>query len=603
MDLIKQYVSDDDSIDDNASFPDSSSSLDETGEQNYQFTKKGYPRKRKFYTKSLKERKIQIREKKRKGHFVKGTCKCKKNCSGIIGKERQLEINTEFWTLDNKNQREFIQQLVFMKVVKRRTTEGNSRRLYTNSYKLTTENGERTEVCKIFFLKTLGFGANSSLLRTVLKKSKRGGFSIAPKKRGAPHNKIDLNIVQSHIDKFNPEISHYRREHAPNRLYLPSDLNIRLMFSIFKKEYPNFKISYDLYRREVSKKNISFATLGNEECWLCESYHNHINIVPNHASNLIPECVQCNRYQIHKEKYTDARMEYKYDSENNDSKFSVDLQKVIMLPRCDMFKEVIFTPRIIAFNESFVPVGKTNKQQFACLWHEGISGRKKDDIISTFYAFFLQQQIRDLEKITLWLDNCSAQNKNWTLISFFFYIINSAEVNISEIELKFFEPGHSFMSADSFHHSVEMQLRRKKKVYDFEDFMDCVQNTSQKTKIIQMGVNNFFNWENYISLSKLNKLNPRPYINQFVNIKFKRASKCFEYKLRFNNDYTELDILNSKIAKSLKFPSPKVISGPRGVDKKRKEDLLKKLKDILPKTRLHFWENLPISETVDNLDD
>ncbi|KAF9417607.1 hypothetical protein HW555_005314 [Spodoptera exigua] len=44
-----------------------------------------------------------------------------------------------------------------------------------------------------------------------------------------------------------------------------------------------------------------------------------------------------------------------------------DLQKVIMLPRIDMFKAAIFCPRIIAFNESFVPLGptKSTSQPFA----------------------------------------------------------------------------------------------------------------------------------------------------------------------------------------------------------------------------------------------
>jgi len=47
---------------------------------------------------------------------------------------------------------------------------------------------------------------------------------------------------------------------------------------------------------------------------------------------------------------------------NSDSKLtvSVDLQKVIMLPRMECFK-AIFTKRIIVFNESFVPIGKKNK--------------------------------------------------------------------------------------------------------------------------------------------------------------------------------------------------------------------------------------------------
>lgn len=66
-----------------------------------------------------------------------------------------------------------------------------------------------------------------------------------------------------------------------------------------------------------------------------------------------------------------------------------------MLLCIDMFKEIIFTPRIIAFNESFVPLGKKNKTNpYAVVWHEAISGRSKHDIVSAYYAFFLANRDR-----------------------------------------------------------------------------------------------------------------------------------------------------------------------------------------------------------------
>ena len=64
-----------------------------------------------------------------------------------------------------------------------------------------------------------------------------------------------------------------------------------------------------------------------------------------------------------------------------------------MLPRIDMFKIVVFTPRIIVFNESFEPLGEDSQYMpVACLWHEAITGRKKEDLVSTFYAFFFALQ-------------------------------------------------------------------------------------------------------------------------------------------------------------------------------------------------------------------
>ncbi|VEN39228.1 unnamed protein product [Callosobruchus maculatus] len=220
----------------------------------------------------------------------------------------------------------------------------------------------------------------------------------------------------------------------------------------------------------------------NEECWECEEFAIHKKAT-SHDANVenLASCDLCKTWRIHKLKAINARKNYKEDAEKikqNDEIFvAADLQKVIMLPRMETFKEVIFTPRIVAYNESFVPLGKKSKTYpCAVLWHEGVAGRSKDDIISTFYAFF--QANRDIKHITIWLDNCSSQNKNWSLFSFFMYVVNSSEVAVEDITIKFFEPGHTFMAADAFHHQVELALKRKKKVYDFDDFCEVVQQAN-----------------------------------------------------------------------------------------------------------------------------
>lgn len=88
------------------------------------------------------------------------------------------------------------------------------------------------------------------------------------------------------------------------------------------------------------------------------------------------------------------------------------MQKDIMLPRIDRFKVILFTKRLSVYNESFVPVGKgRNVKTFSALWHEGISSRRKEDLVDTYHALFIYH--KDKKRIILFLDNCWAQNKNW----------------------------------------------------------------------------------------------------------------------------------------------------------------------------------------------
>lgn len=188
-------------------------------------------------------------------------------------------------------------------------------------------------------------------------------------------------------------------------------------------------------------------------------------------------CDVCKVWETHQDLFVAARKAYKSFSENNPHNdticFSGDMQKVIMLPRLDMFKKVLFVNRLIAYHETFAPVGvKSKLKPHSMLWHEGISGRNKEDNVSALYKFLKEN--RDAKHIIIWLDNCSSQNKNWCLFTFLVYVINSSEIAAQEITLCYFQPGHTFMSADSFHHQVENSLRKQKKTYDYPDFVKAV---------------------------------------------------------------------------------------------------------------------------------
>ena len=92
-------------------------------------------------------------------------------------------------------------------------------------------------------------------------------------------------------------------------------------------------------------------------------------------------------------------------------------------------KKAIFCKRIVAFNENFAPVGGTMNGKAICvLWHDAIRGRTAEDVGSVFLAFV--RRLQDINSITLWLDNCSAQGKNWWLYTALVYEVKSQEILI-----------------------------------------------------------------------------------------------------------------------------------------------------------------------------
>ena len=99
--------------------------------------------------------------------------------------------------------------------------------------------GGLNAVCKVFYLTTLGYNEKKGLCsHGILHSAPVESTSPAADKRWKHEkkNKLDRDDISHHISKFNPAVHHYRREHAPNHLYLPSDITITDIHADFCRE-------------------------------------------------------------------------------------------------------------------------------------------------------------------------------------------------------------------------------------------------------------------------------------------------------------------------------------------------------------------------------
>jgi len=113
-------------------------------------------------------------------------------------------------------------------------SEGHvSRRDSTFAYSLIHPNtNELLSVCKVFFLTTLGIHSKSdAVITSVMAFTPRNASTAAPDNRGknTPSNKMNVSRIRQLILRYHPQVSHYRREHAPNRRYLSNGITIRSM--------------------------------------------------------------------------------------------------------------------------------------------------------------------------------------------------------------------------------------------------------------------------------------------------------------------------------------------------------------------------------------
>jgi len=561
--------------------------------------KDGTQRKRKKFVTPLRIRKEEKKRMKLSKHCVLNDdleC-CKRKCNNQISKLRRKEINEAFWMREFEEQDIEIWGSISVEKVERRTLKHETRRSNSKKYFLKNEIGEKKDVCKMFFLNTFGFKANNdSFVRRVL-----AGKGVPKQKqpRGGGHNKIDKKRIEKHIESFLPEISHYRREHAPKRLYLPSDLSVTQMHKHFMENF-NGNCSLELYRREVKKKNISFAKLGLEECETCEHFKIHKNETAHDANNNKDCCRTCLAFHKHEKNYIAARKMYaeakelKKKGENDTCYFSVDLEKVIMLPRLESFKSVIFTTRLTVFNETFAPLAKATKEYpvVPVLWHEAVKKRNAEDIVSTFYKFLCSNPIRDEKHLVVFMDNCSAQNKNWIFFSFMLYAVNQTKTNLKTLTVIYLETGHTFMSADSFHHSVENAMGSRK-LYDFDDFVNVVKNAQAHVNPLQMNIEDFFNFKNIIN-QKATKGKLK--LRDIKSVKVERG----KFSLFVKNDYDDVSFTeyNDIVSPKSRMVDVTPCSVPRGISNERKMSILKLVEgpnSVIPINRARFWQELPIT--------
>lgn len=277
----------------------------------------------------------------------------------------------------------------------------------------------------------------------------------------------------------------------------------------------------------------------------------------------------------------------------------------------EQYKQVIFTPRITTFHHTMAPAGGTSatRPTLSAVWHEEVSGRMAKDIASVVYIMIKDSPLREKTSLTLWLDNCAPQNKNYTFFTMLLSLINSDIVDLNVLTLKFFESGHTFMAADSVHAGVEKQILKAKNVLDISHFADCVRQATSNTMVMQPRPADFLNFQPHYSRRRLSEVRPR--LAELSVVEFRRGSNVLHVKRKFGEEFSDFNYLQKKVQRrglvdieSIEPSRP----GKRGIPQSKKDNIIR---DIVPLIRVieegrharraRFFEKLSVSDGVADL--
>ena len=138
--------------------------------------------------------------------------------------------------------------------------------------------------------------------------------------------------------------------------------------------------------------------------------------------------------------------------------------------------------------------------------------------------------------------------------------------------MKYFESGHTFVLADSFHHKVELAIRQKKRVEDFQDFVDIVNNCG---RALVMSFDDFFEFPKGVSQVKY--VQNKPKLEDVQVLKFVRGSNQIYWKNDHrDNNFKPSRVLKKKYEKSIEKESSRNTEN-RGIKPSKKENIIKLL--------------------------
>lgn len=271
-----------------------------------------------------------------------------------------------------------------------------------------------------------------------------------------------------------------------------------------------------------------------------------------------------------------------------------DLQQALPTPKLScgpaFYKRKLWTYNLCIHDNG-------NNKSFMYVWPETIAGRGSNEIASCLLHFFKTNTI-EAKKLVAFSDNCSGQNKNFTILCLWQYLISLEK--FMEIQHLFPVSGHTMMPCDRDFGDIERKVRKTKSVFSPTEYIQLIRDSRTKNKfnVVEMTSADFLNIGAISNLlTKRNITTDKEKVDYRRVSQFKISSEIPQsLQVRFHHDDSEKWKIISlqrrgRPNKLSEFIFHPILDGPRSIPKPKADDVLSLL-SYIPPIHHDFYNNI-----------
>ncbi|GBP78544.1 hypothetical protein EVAR_61676_1 [Eumeta japonica] len=350
-------------------------------------------------------------------------CKCIKKCTQQFSNiDRQAIMDTVYNGRPKNEQDTYLMSLIERSNIARRRQSDNENKKNRDSsfHYFAMKNTEKIKVCREAF--SILYAVKNKHIFRLTRLITEG--KPPEDQRGKHRNRgnslpNEANVaIDQHIRSFPLKLSHYSNREL---YYLEASLNVKIMFELFSKDYPQYKdvVKYDYYRTYFKQNfDYRFGRPQVDVCSVCEELESKIKST---SLNDNAKRVAVAEKMVHvkrAKKFYNKQKEILTLCNDKDDVGAIRFDYMQNLPLPKIPVQEMFYLRKLWLYVFCVHDLKTNEAHFYT-YHEGEAKGGPDEVCSLLWMM-IQKMDPKIKELHVFSDACGGQNRNNTLIRFGF---------------------------------------------------------------------------------------------------------------------------------------------------------------------------------------